>query len=43
VNRLDVREQGIVADMASERLVIAAALPTLMISAGTDFQCFAQH
>jgi hypothetical protein len=42
VNRLDVREQGIVADTASVRLVIAAALLTLMISAGTDFQRFAQ-
>jgi hypothetical protein len=29
--------------MASVRLVTAAALLTLMISAGTDFQCFAQH
>jgi hypothetical protein len=40
VNRLDVREQGVIADAASVRLAITAAL---LISAGTDFQCFAQH
>jgi hypothetical protein len=41
--RINVREQGIVADTASVRLVITAALLTLMISTGTDSQYFAQH
>jgi hypothetical protein len=43
VNGLDVREQGIVADAASVRLVTGGALLALMISAGADFQRFTQY